>query len=90
MSKKSYKSDIILGEKYKDEQTGFEGVATGVFFYQHACERICLETYDGVNKKVIEFTFDAPRLTSMKTGKKAQVNKTGGPERGGVRDGSLR
>lgn len=39
----SFKSDIKLGERYKDTQTGIEGTATAVSFYQYGCERVNLE-----------------------------------------------
>ncbi|MBT2484778.1 MULTISPECIES: hypothetical protein [unclassified Microbacterium] len=78
--KHAYESDIITGERYIDKQTGFEGVATSVSFFQHACERVCLETYDTERKQVIEAVFDAPRLTHMQTGHTARVAKTGGPQ----------
>lgn len=75
----SYRSDIVLGERYLDAQTGYEGVATGVSFFQHACERICLEAFDSTRKMVVEQIFDAPRLTAVSNGKKATSTKTGGP-----------
>ena len=75
-----YASDIVLGEKYRDEQTGIEGIATSVSFYQHACERVVLELV--VEGKIEEFAFDAPRLTHVETNRKATSEKTGGPDRG--------
>jgi len=83
----SYKSDIVLGERYVDEQTGYDGVAVSVHFYQHACERVSLEAYDANTKKVHETFFDAPRLTHVVTGKKAKAEKTGGPARPGEKRG---
>ena len=88
MSKQSYESDIILGERYVDDQTGYQGTATAVYFFQHACERVTLEAYDETTKKVIETTFDAPRLRSLKTKQVAQSDRPGGPVREvGVRPG---
>lgn len=78
----SYKSDIKLGERYRDTQTGFEGVATSVHFYQHACERIALETYDAERKEVKDAIFDAPRLQHVASGRVAKTDRPGGPERG--------
>jgi hypothetical protein len=75
--KTEYKSDIVLGDRYIDKQTGFEGVATSTSFFQHACERIVLETFD--TERVIECVFDAPRLTHVETQKVATSTKTGGP-----------
>ncbi len=78
--KNTFPSDIVLGEKYIDEQTGFRGVATSVTFFQHACERICLEDYDPTRKEIKEQVFDAPRLTAVKSGLVAKTEKTGGPQ----------
>ena len=75
-----FKSDIVLGERYVDKQTGYEGVATSVTFFQHACERVCIETYDTKRLQVIESIFDAPRLTHVKSGETAKTEKTGGPQ----------
>jgi len=83
MGKKDYKSDVVLGDRYRDEQTGYEGVATSIHFYQHACERVTIEAYDAERKDVRELTFDAPRLVHIKTGKVAKADKGGGPERAG-------
>jgi hypothetical protein len=74
-----YKSDIIMGETYRDTQTEFEGVATGVFFYQYGCERVNLEAYDPERKVIQAMGFDAPRLQHVATGKVAKVERTGGP-----------
>lgn len=76
-SKASYETDIRLGERYRDEQTGIEGVATCVSFYQHGCERVSLEV---VRKGEIKtYGFDAPRLKSIVTGQQATTTRTGGP-----------
>ena len=82
-----FKSDIILGEQYSDEQTGLVGTATSIHFYQHACERVTIEFLkkDG---ELQELSFDAPRLTRVKTGVQATTKKTGGPERAGERRGN--
>ncbi len=81
MSKHTYQSDVILGNPYRDQQTGFEGIATAVFFFQHACERVSLETYDATRKEIKEQVFDAPRLVSVRTGKPATSDRPGGPGR---------
>lgn len=74
-----YSTDIELGKRYRDEQTGFEGVATAVSFYQHACERVVVEAYDAARLEVKEQVFDAPRLVAVDTGVRATVDKAGGP-----------
>lgn len=71
------KTDIILGERYRDTVTGLEGVATAVTFYLHACERVSLEfTKDG---EVKFESFDAPRVEQVATGAIPTVTRTGGP-----------
>lgn len=77
----SYCSDIKLGERYRDEQTKFEGVATSIYFFQYACERILLERVNPMDGKIEEIAFDAPRLTHIETGKVSTTKKTGGPAR---------
>jgi hypothetical protein len=79
--KQNYKSDIVMGEKYVDTQTGYEGTATIVTFFQHGCERVTLESYDAERKQIKEMTFDSPRLKSVKTGKVAETERTGGPDK---------
>jgi hypothetical protein len=76
-----YSSDVKLGERYRDDQTGFKDVATAVYFFQHACERVTLEAYDAERKEVKEQTFDAPRLTHIASGKTATTPRPGGPAR---------
>jgi hypothetical protein len=75
--KKTFKSDSKLGDRYRDPLTGFEGVATGVTFYLHACERITLEfVKDGEIKYE---SFDAPRLVHVDSGEQPTTKRTGGP-----------
>lgn len=82
----TYQSDIELGERYRDQQTGFEGVATALYFFQHACERVSVETYDPERREVKTETFDAPRLVHVTTGQQATTTRPGGPAReAGVR-----
>lgn len=78
--KQTYRTDIIVGDKYVDKQTGIEGTATAVCFYQFSCERVSLEAV--VEGKIEEYQFDAPRLTHIATQKTATVTRTGGPGRG--------
>ena len=78
----NYKSDIKLGERYRDDQTGVEGVATAVHFFQYACERITLE-YLKPDRELAELTFDAPRLTHIASEAKVTTARTGGPVRAG-------
>lgn len=75
----SYDTDIVLGEKYRDEQTGIEGVATAITFHQYACERVVIE-FVHPQKGLEELAFDAPRLTHLESGRRATTEKTGGPD----------
>ncbi len=73
-----YKSDIKLGDVYIDKQTGIQGPATAVFFFQHSCERVCLEKVTS-SGELKEYTFDAPRLTHVETDMTARSSRPGGP-----------
>lgn len=75
----TYKSDIVLGERYTDSQTGFEGVATAVYFFQYGCERVEVQTMDATTQEIRTNCFDSPRLVHVKSGKVPKVARTGGP-----------
>jgi hypothetical protein len=78
-----YRSDIVLGREYIDEQTGAIGTATAIHFFQYACERVTIELMkkDG---ELMELTFDAPRLRENKPeAVPAATRRTGGPARAG-------
>jgi hypothetical protein len=81
IGKVTYKSDIKLGEKYRDDQSGIEGIATAVYFFQHACERVQLERINSLDAKLEELVFDSPRLTHVDSGVKVTTARTGGPAR---------
>lgn len=71
------KTDVRLGDRYRDPLTGFEGVATSLTFYLHGCERVALEVVkDGAIKYE---SFDAPRLVHITTGTQPTTDRTGGP-----------
>lgn len=78
--KQSYKSDLKLGERYRDNTTGIEGALVAVHFYEHACERATIRYVDN-QKQVQEVSFDAPELVEVKTGRLAAVDRPGGPAR---------
>lgn len=74
-----YVSDIEVGEKYRDTQTGIEGHATALIFFQHGCERVDIEfVREG---KIEHESFDAARLVHIDSGKQAETEKPGGPAR---------
>ncbi|GAS99881.1 Gp075 [Mycolicibacterium canariasense] len=73
----TFKTDIVLGQQYRDAQTGFTGHATAVYFFQHGCERVQLKAlHDGELK---EHVFDAPELEHVASGRRATSTRTGGP-----------
>lgn len=79
----TYRSDIVLGEKYRDPETGIEGKAVAIYFFEHACERVSIRyAHDGDLK---EATFDAPELENVETKIRPAQQATGGPDRGGAR-----
>jgi hypothetical protein len=78
--KNNYRSDLTLGEKYRDKTTGLEGHLVAIHFYEHACERATLRYVDS-QRRVQEVSFDAPELIHVETGAVSRVTKTGGPTR---------
>ncbi len=73
-----------MGERYKDAQTGIEGVATSLHFYQHACERVTLEAVSGKTGELVEYAFDAPRIVAVAApDMPVRQQRTGGPARAG-------
>lgn len=81
LPKVAYRSDIMLGELYREEDTGFEGIAQAIYFYRNSCERVELERY---NKKLgmEQIVFDAKRLVHVPSGEKVDTKDPGGPDRG--------
>lgn len=78
--KHTYKTDLELGQRYRDKTTGLEGHLVAIHLYEHACERGTLRYVNG-QQDVTEATFDAPELVHVKTGKVAETKRTGGPDR---------
>lgn len=75
---------VILGEKYRDGITGFEGTATARYEYLHGCVRYVLERGDK-DGKLEEFVFDEQRLEFPKGRKKPKATATTGGPRGSSR-----
>jgi hypothetical protein len=74
----TFKSDVKLGERYRDTVSGYEGIATAVYFYLHGCERVTLESWREAAAEMKELTFDAPRLEHVETKKQLTTTRTGG------------
>lgn len=79
---KGYESGVELGKWYKDKETGIEGRAVVVSFFEFACERVVLEyTKEGEIKEV---GFDVPRVVQVDAPEKDLMPagvKPGGPAR---------
>ena len=54
---------MMLGKRYRDTISGFEGIATGVFDYLYGCRRVNLE--GSVDGKPVGHIFDAPQLEEV-------------------------
>lgn len=78
--KHTYKTDLKLGERYRDKTTGLEGHLVAIHLYEHACERGTLRYVD-TDKNVQEVSFDAPEMVLVKTGEAVLTRRTGGPAR---------
>jgi len=70
---------VVLGDRYKDSITGWEGVAVGRYEYLNGCIRIGLETmHDGEPKEMV---FDEQRIISIETQKPVDtLASRGGPQ----------
>ncbi len=80
----TYRSDLVLGEDYRDKGTGITGKLVAIAFYEHACERGTLRYLD-TNRQVQEVSFDAPELVRVATEVPARQGEgPGGPDRGGI------
>jgi hypothetical protein len=79
--KTKFTSDIKLGERYQDQQTGISGTAVAIIFFQHGCERVDLETVIRGGEEIKAYAFDAPRLVHIESGEKVTTTRTGGPDR---------
>ncbi len=56
-----YQTEIVLGQRYRDVPSGWEGIATGVFFYVNGCTRVNLAGPDKVGQPK-DFVFDEEQL----------------------------
>lgn len=77
-------TEVEFGRRYRDDITGFEGVATGIHFYMTGCTRVSLESV--VDKKqpgkLDEIqVFDSVRLIDTETNKKMDQPKSAVPPR---------
>jgi hypothetical protein len=52
---------VVLGSRYRDRHTGYEGVATARTEYENGCVQICLERLDDKGE-VASTWFDEQRI----------------------------
>lgn len=71
---------IVLGERYRDTISGFEGVATARYEFLHGCVRVCLET--GKDGEAKEGVFDEQRLVAADGTVPRPTATSGGPRPG--------
>lgn len=71
---------IKLGKEYKDQYSGYVGIATARTVYLYGCVRVCLESKklkeDGSPQ---ETWFDEQRLTPAVKKSKSKEESPGGP-----------
>jgi hypothetical protein len=73
--------DVILGGRYRDTVSGWEGTATGRYEYMNGCLRIELSA-TGKDGEPKSFVFDVQQLEPVKEAKVMVGEKparTGGP-----------
>ena len=56
---------LILGATYKDQITGFEGVASGIVKYMTGCDQVLLAPQARNGVKLDAHWFDKPRVIRM-------------------------
>ncbi len=77
---------IRLGQKVKDNITGFEGIATGKTEWLFGCSRYCVEPQELKDGKPVEAVwFDEQRLeiiadTKPEVSKDSDGERPGGPQ----------
>ncbi len=70
---------VVLGERYRDSITGFEGVAVSSATYLYGCIRVQLERADKDGKSESDY-FDEQRLVLVPAGDPVATTATsGGP-----------
>lgn len=61
-------TNIKLGDRYRDTDTGFEGIANAVTIYEFRCPRVQLTAL--VDHKPAEHWFDEPKLEHVNGSKR--------------------
>ena len=72
--------EILLGKRYRDRVTGFDGIATARHEYLNGCVRISITSTVLKDGKTIEpESFDAQQLELVDEGINVVKKQTGGP-----------
>lgn len=74
---------VTLGKKYRDDVSGFEGVATARYEFLNGCVRYQLTAESKEGKAPDELVFDEEQLTVVPAPKKPKGRRSGG---GSMRD----
>jgi hypothetical protein len=86
-----YRTNIVLGDSYVDLVSGWEGVATSVYFYLNGCARVEIAAKDE-NGEPKSFVFDEVQLSrqvniaNIGIGITAEYGKIVSEKTGGPRD----
>lgn len=64
-----YKSDIVLGRRYRDRDTNFAGVSIAITFYRYDGERVQLRAL--VSDVPVDHWFDSAALERVDSGNDA-------------------
>jgi hypothetical protein len=73
-------NEVVLGNRYRDTVSGWEGVATGRFEYMNGCFRICLGGTDKDGQPE-DFVFDVEQIVPVDAPavERSAPSPTGGP-----------
>ncbi len=80
------RGEAILGGKYKDVISGFEGTAIAITEYLYACRRVSLSSLDKMGC-VVDYTFDEEQLENQRGVVNAPHKKKASVKTGGTRPG---
>jgi hypothetical protein len=81
---RTYESEIEVGARYRDTVSGWEGVATAVYFYMNGCVRVEISHRDKDGKPE-GYVFDEQQVEAVAS-KKPAAKKPAKAAVGGPRD----
>lgn len=77
---KEYRSDIVLGRKYRDSNLGIEGIASMMEFWEHQSNRVSLKRVadpGGAKEKIIYHSIDDHHAVDIETQVQAREAEPG-------------